>query len=68
MGGGGDQADVAVAFAAAVAAANSVGSWVPLGYAATVAGVVLATKGIGFLIKIARMVLSVFTGGGGSAS
>lgn len=48
--------------------ANSMGVWFPTGLAMTVAGALIATWTIAFGIKAVRVVLSLFTGGGGSAA
>ena len=48
-------------------AAAGIASWVPVGDAVTVAGFVLACVGIGFGIRLVRIVASFFTAGGGSA-
>lgn len=48
--------------------ANSMGAWFPTGLAFAVAGTLVATWLIAFGIKAARLVLSLFTGGGGSAA
>lgn len=48
--------------------ANSMGAWFPTALAFTVAGTLVATWLIAFGIKAARLVLSLFTGGGGSAA
>jgi hypothetical protein len=59
----------------AVAAAGSIGSqagalgaWVDWGAAATVWSAILWAAGIAVVIRAVRMVLSLFTGGGGSVS
>lgn len=48
-------------------AASSMGVWFPGGLAITIILSVFAIKVVGLAIKIARMVLSLMTGGGGSA-
>lgn len=48
--------------------AGSMGVWFPGGLALTVITACLALWLTGFGIKLARMVLSLFTGGGGSAA
>lgn len=48
--------------------ANSMGVWFPAGLAATVAGAIIAAWLIAFTIKGLRIVVSHFTGGGGSAA
>lgn len=47
--------------------AAGLGAWVPLSLGATIATAVLACAVIGFAIKITRIVLSLFSAGGGSA-
>lgn len=44
-----------------------VSHWFPVGLLGPAVGVVLASMLAGFGVRIGRMVLSVFTGGGGSA-
>jgi hypothetical protein len=46
---------------------SGLGNWIPFSYAATGVALVLASMGVGALIKVGRMMLSVATGGGGSA-
>jgi hypothetical protein len=48
--------------------ASSMGAWYPAGLTLTVVLAVLTVWGVGFAIKIARMILSLFTAGGGSAA
>lgn len=48
--------------------ANSMGVWFPWALILTVVTAVLAAAGIGFGIKVVRMVISHVTGGGGSAA
>jgi hypothetical protein len=48
--------------------ATSMGVWFPSGLAVTIAGTLLAVWLVSLGIKVARMVLSLFTGGGGSAA
>lgn len=47
--------------------ANSMGVWFPTGLAFTVMAALVAAWGIAFGIHVARMVVSLFTGGGGKA-
>lgn len=49
-------------------AAGSMGVWFPVQLVATVLATLLVVWGSSFLIKAARMVVSLFTGGGGSAA
>lgn len=49
-------------------AAGSMGVWFPVQLVATVVGTLLVVWASGFVIKAARMVVSLFTGGGGSAA
>lgn len=48
-------------------AVGSMGVWFPGGVVITVIGAVFAARMVGLVIKIARMALSLFTGGGGHA-
>lgn len=48
--------------------ANSLGVWFPGTLAVAVFGAVMAAWAVGFTIKVCRMALSLFTGGGGSAA
>lgn len=48
--------------------ATSMGVWFPSGLALAVAGTLLTVWLVSLGIKIGRMVLSLFTGGGGSAA
>lgn len=48
--------------------AQTMGVWVPIPLAITVATVLFASIMGGALIKLARIVLSLFTAGGGSAA
>lgn len=48
--------------------ASSMGVWFPSGLAVAVAGTLLSVWLVSLGIKVARMVLSLFTGGGGSAA
>lgn len=48
--------------------AAGLGAWVPWSFAGTVIGAIVASVGIGFAIKIVRIVASFFTAGGGSAA
>lgn len=48
--------------------ASSMGAWIPLTLTVTVAIAVLAAYGIAFGIKLARIVASFLTAGGGSAA
>ena len=48
--------------------AGSLGAWVPLGLLATVLGALLTIHVAGFGIKLARIVASFLTAGGGSAA
>lgn len=47
--------------------ASSMGVWLPMGLLTTVLGALLVAWGVGFAIKITRIVASFFTVGGGSA-
>lgn len=47
--------------------AASMGAWFPSGLLLTVVGLLLATWLISWGVHVARMVLSMFTGGGGKA-
>jgi len=47
--------------------ANSMGVWFPTGLAFTIAGTLVATWLIAGGVHVGRMVLSLFTGGGGKA-
>lgn len=48
-------------------AVGSMGVWFPAGVVITVIGAVFAARLVGLGIKAGRMVLSLFTGGGGNA-
>lgn len=48
--------------------ASSMGVWFPTGLAVTVAGTLITVWLVSLGIKVGRMVLSLFTGGGGSAA
>jgi hypothetical protein len=54
-------------FSTVFSAAGSMGVWFPAPLLVTVLTAVLAFWLIGFTVKLARMVLSFFTAGGGSA-
>lgn len=56
------------AFSTVFAAAGSMGVWYPAPLVAAILAGLLALWLAGFVIKVARMVLSVFTGGGGSSA
>lgn len=56
------------AFSTMFADAASMGVWFPFTLVSTVLAAYLGIKLLGFGIKVARMVLSVLTGGGGSAA
>lgn len=62
MGQGGTALSVAVQFG------HSMGVWLPWNMLGVVVGAQLGSHLIGFGIKAARMVLSLFTAGGGSAA
>ena len=47
--------------------ANSMSVWFPMALALTVLAAVFAARFSGLAVKIGRMVLSLFTGGGGNA-
>lgn len=47
---------------------SGLGAWVPWSFVGTVLGAVLTCTVIGFGIKVARIVASFFTAGGGSAA
>lgn len=47
--------------------AAGLGAWIPFGLAGTVVTALLVCVGLGFVIFVVRMVVSFFTGGGGSA-
>lgn len=49
-------------------AAGSMGVWFPTGLLVTVLTAVLVMWLVGFVVKVTRMVLSLFTAGGGSAA
>jgi hypothetical protein len=49
-------------------AAGSMSVWFPITLASTVIASVLAIWGLAFTVKAARIVLSLFTGGGGGAA
>jgi len=55
-------------FSTVFADAGSMGVWFPAPLLITVLTAVLAFWLVGFTIKLARMVLSLFTAGGGSAA
>lgn len=44
------------------------GTWLPVGQIATAVGLVLASIGVSLGVKVARIVLSFLTAGGGSAA
>jgi hypothetical protein len=44
------------------------GMWIPFGAAGTATTAVLVAIGVAVAVKIVRIVLSLFTGGGGSAA
>lgn len=48
--------------------ADSMGAWFPVNLTVTVVGSILAAWGIGFAVKVIRIVASFFTAGGGSAA
>jgi hypothetical protein len=48
--------------------ASGLGAWINFGLAGTVMAAVLACVALGLGIKVVRMVVSVFTGGGGGAA
>jgi hypothetical protein len=48
--------------------AQSMGVWFPSGLALTVVGTLMGIWVVSFGIKVARMILSLFTAGGGSAA
>lgn len=48
--------------------ASGLGAWLPLGLVATVTGALIVCIGVGFGIKVVRIVASFFTAGGGSAA
>jgi len=56
------------AFSSVFSAAGSMGVWFPSTLVVSVLTVVLAMWLAGYVIKILRMVLSLFTAGGGSAA
>lgn len=56
------------AFSTVFAAAGSMGVWFPSTLVVTVLTALLALWLVGFGIKLARMVLSLFAAGGGSAA
>lgn len=62
MGQGGNALSVAVQFG------HSMGVWLPWNMLAVVVGAQLGSHIVGFGIKTARMLLSLFTAGGGSAA
>jgi hypothetical protein len=47
--------------------ASSMGAWFPSGLLVTVMAALVLTWGIGYGIHVVRMVVSLFTGGGGKA-
>lgn len=49
-----------------MASAGGFAYWVPLALGVKVAATVMAVLAAGFLIRVGRMILSFFTGGGGS--
>ena len=49
-------------------AAGSMGAWFPVQLVASVLTTLLLVWAVGFVIKAARMVISLFTGGGGSSA
>lgn len=51
-----------------VAAGASMGTWVPWSVLGTAIAAVVACFAVSFVIRVARMLISVFTGGGGSAA
>lgn len=56
------------AVSAVFSMADSMGAWFPGGLALTVILALLGVWVVGFGIKVVRMALSLFTGGGGSAA
>lgn len=56
------------ALATVFQAAGAIGGWVPLGLLGTVLGALLAIHLAAFGIKIARIIASFLTAGGGSAA
>jgi len=61
-------ADVTTTMGDAIGYIGMLNGWVPVSAIGTVCGFILAAGAIAWGIKIARMVLSVATGGGGSAA
>lgn len=61
-------ADISGYAASVFAFADSIGVWIPWGVVMTVVASVFACAGVGFTIKVVRMVISHVTGGGGSAA
>lgn len=52
----------------AVGYGSGLGAWIPWSLVGQVFGAVLASVGIGFTIKVVRIIASFFTAGGGSAA
>jgi len=64
----GAAANIASALATISAKASQFGAWIPLGQVGNALGLVLAALTASLLIKGVRIVISLFTGGGGSAA
>lgn len=61
-------ADLAGYVSSGLGAFSSLSYWIPVGAVGTVVALVVVVQGIALALKLARMVLSVVTGGGGSAA
>jgi hypothetical protein len=61
-------ADTASAVAQVWSYGTQLGAWIPWNVAAVCVPAVFAAIGVGFGIKLVRIVVSLFTGGGGSAA
>lgn len=59
--------DAGAQWSSLMSQANLMNAWVPVSLAVNVVGAVLACLGIGFTIKLVRLIASYFTAGGGSA-
>jgi hypothetical protein len=55
-------------FVQGVTVLNGMGNWVPLGAISTGLTFVLSCSAIAMTIRVARILISLFTGGGGSAA
>lgn len=56
------------AWSGLMAQVGLLGTWMPVTLATNVTAAILGSMGVGFAIKVVRLVVSYFTAGGGSAA